>query len=500
MRLRRECTYVLLLIIAAACLRFWNLRQMEFKADEHQALDFALSILQSRPWATAAHWPQYSLRSSGGLNMPPLSNSLYALFWVLTRSPLGCTAILALLNVLSLPVLYAWARPRIGSPRALLTIAWLALSPYMVIHSRKLWSHELLLPAMTLVLWGVAHWLSGKYWLAGGLLVWAVLLVSQLHLSGPILLAALALSLAANTVLRLLRKQLHRLQRPRWWELLNIACGLAALLFFTVPYLRYLGTLSRNDFQSGMRLDWPEPRILYHLFEAMVPLDWSTNHFGSHFWQYAMGHVTWGVNLKTLRYVSLIGSIYTAIPLVAKGAAAWLSRPYRIAVLGSSWIVFVLLFSFLHLPAYTHYILVISPLAALMVGGGFEAEFRHAKFWNAFRWVHMGFLGILSAGLVGWVTHRGGSDGDYGIAYGVKYAEASALIAQIDGKNFSQLETGDRASLANRCHRPGEDVLWILGWLKPEYREKAARLNLCDGWELDNDGDCEFRWVLEKRH
>jgi len=245
-RMRRELASVFLLVVAAACLRFWNLWQMEFKTDERQALESALSILDSRPWITEAHWPQYSLRSSGGICMPPLFNSLCALFWTLTRSPLGCAGIIAFLNVLSLPALYAWARPRMGPSRALLTIAWLALSPHAVVHSRKIWPQELLLPSLTLLVWGIAHWVSGKYWLAAGLMVWATLLVSQLHLSGPVLLAAVAVSLGTSTVMRLRRKQLRRLEPPRWWELLNLASGMAALLFFTVPYLRYLDNLSRN--------------------------------------------------------------------------------------------------------------------------------------------------------------------------------------------------------------------------------------------------------------
>jgi hypothetical protein len=499
--MRREFTYALLLVLGAAVLRFWNLEQMEFKLDEREALDMGQAILQSRPWATAAHWPQYSLRSSGGICMAPLGNSLYALFWALTRSPLGCTTVIALLNVLSLPAIYLWVRRQVGSTRAMLTLGWVAFAPFAVIHSRKIWGQDLLLPGLALLLWGVTRWLKGKYWLGAGLLTWAALLVSHLHLSGPILLVVVAVVLGMTTVWRRWHKRWYRVQWPRWWELVNLGLALSALVFFTVPYLHYLATLSRHDFRAGMHMDSPIPEILFYLFESIVPFNWSTTHFGSH-WNGTLSNVTWGVNLRCLLYVSLVGSIYTAIPLVVRGAAAWFCRPWRITVFGVSWIGFVLLFTFLRLPAYTHYILVMAPLPALIVAGAFELDTvrdRTGRFWHALRWTHIALLGMLSAAIIGWVSRRGGSDGDYGVSYGVRHNQAQALIAKLEGDNPSEFENGGQASLASGCRYPNEEVIWIVKWLAPSLVSQASGSKICEGWQPDGKGDFVFRWVLDRK-
>ncbi len=85
-------------------------------------------------------------------------------------------------------------------PRALLTLALCAVSPFAVIFSRKIWPVDLLLPGVLAVLWGI-EWVRGpRPWRGVVLLLLAALVAGQLHLSAPIALALLPIALVIQSI------------------------------------------------------------------------------------------------------------------------------------------------------------------------------------------------------------------------------------------------------------------------------------------------------------
>ena len=496
--MKRESIFPASLVAAAAFLRLWRLRQMEFKGDERESIELGLRLLRERPWTSAASWPRVGLPSSGGVDNPPFYDWLMALFWQVTGSPLGCTALIALANVLALPAIYLWARRAVGPARALVVLGWLALSPYAVIYSRKLWPPELLLPGVALLVWGVERWRAGSYWLGAGLMLWASLFFTHLHLSGSVFMAVLAVTLVADLIRRARAGQLPPLARPRWWEALLAAAGLGVMAFFTVPYLRYLATLSPGTLAAGMRLAWPEPQLLFRLTNAVVPLELE-GHFGGHWSQLVRArspNALWWI----LRWIGLFGAIYTAIPLALRGAYGWMRRPSAVPILGLAWIGFLLLFSLLQLPAFTQYVLVMFPLPALLIAGAFDPEenVAPARGWTWLRWAHVGLLGILSASTIVWVTGRGGSEGDYGVGYDCQYRQARAVIAALKKEDPSRFETAPRSAFSGGCHPLEHEVRWIARWLAPELDARMNGVRLCEGWLADGKGDVQYRWAVDR--
>ena len=179
-------------ILAGAWLRLYDLAAMEFKGDEQEGLNLAMRLLNDQPWLSGLPFPTHGMVSSSVVHNPPLYTWIIAALWAPTQDPVAVARLIALINVLCLFPLWLWARRRMDEPRALLTLALCAVSPFAVIFSRKIWPVDLLLPGVLAVLWGI-EWVRGpKPWRGVILLLLAVLVAGQLHLSAPIALALAA--------------------------------------------------------------------------------------------------------------------------------------------------------------------------------------------------------------------------------------------------------------------------------------------------------------------
>src|SRR4029453_6811679 len=149
------------LIGLGAWLRWHGLEAMEFKGDERAALDLGLRLLREHPWSSAAPWPSHGMLSSNNVPNAPLFNWVIALFWTIAPGPVGVASVIAMVNAAVLLPLWLWARRHMTDSAALQVLAMAAVSPFMVIHSRKVWAQDLLLPALVGVLWAV-EWIRGS--------------------------------------------------------------------------------------------------------------------------------------------------------------------------------------------------------------------------------------------------------------------------------------------------------------------------------------------------
>jgi hypothetical protein len=185
-------------IVIAAALRLYGLSAMEFKGDERESLVLAQRLIAEHPWSSAQSFPAYGLISSNGVGNAPLFTWIIAGLWAATHHPVTVTAAIAVLNVIILHPLWRWARRRMDEFRALMTLAIVAFSPFFVLFSRKIWAPDLMLAALLLILilWAIEWWRDARPWRALALLLLAMLVVGQLHHSGPIALALLPVAVA----------------------------------------------------------------------------------------------------------------------------------------------------------------------------------------------------------------------------------------------------------------------------------------------------------------
>lgn len=166
---------VLLLALAS---RLVDIHNVEFFHDE------AMVAMMAQEMADGLTFPLQGILSSVGIPNPPASIYVMAAAYAITSDPVFVTAFIALLNVAGIGVLWAIMRRWIGFVPALAAGVWLAVTPWAVLYSRKIWAQDYMLPfvlvALAAALWG---WRDGRRW--GQVVMLPVMLFGmQIHFAG----------------------------------------------------------------------------------------------------------------------------------------------------------------------------------------------------------------------------------------------------------------------------------------------------------------------------
>jgi hypothetical protein len=216
---RWEWFLVALILLLAAGLRLGWPGLTEFKADEARLLALSFEMVEKRRLALRG------ISSSVGLPNFPVSVWLYALPLLLWPHVYAATLFTGLLNTLAVAGCYALVRRYWGVGAALAATLMLAVSPWAVIFSRKIWAQNLL-PLLVLG-WG-----------AGALLAlvekrpkFIILHFVCLALAVQTHLAAVALVPATAVLLLIFWRRLD-------WRQVGLGVGLAAAT--VIPFLLYL--------------------------------------------------------------------------------------------------------------------------------------------------------------------------------------------------------------------------------------------------------------------
>lgn len=211
-----------LVFIAAAFFRLTNPNLVEFKSDEAINLFLASQPLFGKPI------PPGSTVSSVGILNPPLINYLLFPLALITVDPAGVSLLIGAINSISVVLLFFVYRKYFGEKIALISCLMLALSPWAILYSRKIWAQDLILPFIV----GITYF-AGKIniekddrgWFYYSLL--ATLLV-QLHQSSGFFLALLTLFLIMSS-----RK-------------INVKLVVLGLIIGIIPAIPYFGYIINN--------------------------------------------------------------------------------------------------------------------------------------------------------------------------------------------------------------------------------------------------------------
>ncbi len=471
-------------------LRVSALDIMEFKRDEVDALDLGMRLIAERPWAADTPWPRHGMPSSQQIANAPLFNWIVALFWAMTGSPTGATAMIGLVNAASLYPLWLWARRRLDERRALLVLAVVAVSPMALIFSRKLWAQNLLLPGLIGVVWAIEWLRQGRVWRAAILLVAAALVVGQLHQSGPIALAMLPIALALQRAGDRGQRRSRWILRPTWLEGALLVAALAANMFFWVPYWSYLSTVPVEAFANRKQLESYEPRLLFDLFGHVAPRDL--------FYSFHPDRDDFLANPS--RRVAYFVAFWFGAPLFAYGLWRWIRAPLQVPVVGVWWMLVILSFTLARIPTYPFYVLILSPLPALLVGGAFDG--RIARGWiveslHLWRWTYVAALLTLSVLSGAWLSARGGSAGDYGLTYHTRVAQATAVAQRLDGASATVVDPPESLGAARPadCDAAPTEVMWLIRWIHGGNLPPAESIRVCGAW-VGRQGRRVYQWRL----
>jgi hypothetical protein len=165
-------------------------------------------------------------------------------------------------------------------------------------------------------------------------------------------------------------------------------------------------------------------------------------------------------------------------------------RPQSVPVLGVWWLLIIAAFALARIPTYAHYVLILAPLPALLMSGAFDGESRLER--RVARWItggrvlYLASLCCLTVGTLSWLGERGGAEGDYGIAYRVRVAQAEAVL----GRAPSYDAAGGLV-----CRPLPVEVAWLAQWKAPGYAAPPPTYVLCDGWQAA-DGRTTYRWTV----
>jgi hypothetical protein len=259
------------LVAVGTWLRFHRLDAFEFKRDEVEALNLSIRFIADHPWSSSASWPTHGMLSSNGVPNAPLFTWIVAAVWAPTRDPSTVTGVIALANALSLYPLWLWARRHMDERRALLALAVCAVSPFAVIFSRKIWTCDLLPPALLTLLWGVEWLRGGRAWSGIVLLAMSVLLVGQLHQSGAIGIPLLAAAIALQLIVDLDNGSRVRLSRPSVGESVALVLVIGVNLFLWLPSLRSSASCRREHSTRGRLL---KDGSIGHSLYGVLPTLW----------------------------------------------------------------------------------------------------------------------------------------------------------------------------------------------------------------------------------
>lgn len=133
----REVLVILLILAIAAITRLGRPDLTEFKADEGRLMTAALAVSDG----------EFALRgisSSTGFPNAPMSVWLYSIPLWLWSHPYSATLFTGLLNVAAVGATYWLARRYWGARAAAISALMLAVSPWAIIFSRKIWAQDLL--------------------------------------------------------------------------------------------------------------------------------------------------------------------------------------------------------------------------------------------------------------------------------------------------------------------------------------------------------------------
>lgn len=482
------------LLLVGAWLRLRGMPEMEFKRDEQEAVRMGLQLLADRPWSTSAPWPTHGMPSSNYIGNAPLFTWLVAAGWAALGDPVALTRVVAVINAGCLFPLWLWARRRMSETAALMTLAIAAVSPFGVMFSRKLWGQDLMCVGVLMVLWGL-EWLRGpRPWRGVALLALSVLVLGQLHQSGPIALAMLPLAIGIQAVIDRTRGVRWTWARPSRFELVALGLAVALTLFFWIPYLTYLWHLPSETWRLRPTLPAVSADLFVRVANQVMPADLF------YFFRPDRDDFLAG---DFRRWCFQMATVFGAT-LFVYGAWRWLRAPHALPVVGWWWLMVIAVFAVARIPTYPFYVLVMMPLPIVLAAGGFDGVLPrlHARALLACRVGYVVSLLGLTIAMQSWLFTRGGAAGDYGTPFSIRQAQAQAVTVLARGNSAAALERWQALGGPDRerleCRRVPAELLWIANWLdgRPDASLPLSETRVCGGF-VGAEGSLAYRWYVK---
>jgi len=271
------------------------------------------------------------------------------------------------------------------------------------------------------------------------------------------------------------------LGRPSVGEAIALAAAIGVNLFFWVPYASYLVNLPAEWLANRPRLATISPDLLLKIDAQVIPID-LLSLFSPHRGDF-------------LRDPVRAGSFYAAVvlggPLLAYGLWRWLRSPLSIPVFGVWWLGIIAVFALARIPSHASYAMALAPLTALLASGGFDPSRDRAwlsRTLAAWRVGYVAALLLLTVVTGSWLARRGGAEGDYGIAYFHRKAQADMIVSRSPGAYVHPD--------GHTCEVAPAEVTWLMEWMVPGRSATMPLSYICSAW-IDRDGELIYQWEIK---
>jgi hypothetical protein len=420
---------LILVLVLAAVMRLSFLGLIEYKADE------ALTVLSLTQWLEYPRVIESGLISSTGVKNFPLFQYLLLLPAVISTDPRFLSGFIGALNVATVGWFYIATRRAFGEKVALIGGLLLAVAPYPVLFSRKIWAQDLVMlfavPIYDLLLRKKINY----FWL--GLLL---ALQAQVHGSG------LFFAMAAMVWLGL--------QRKLAWQMI---AGAAAGLVPAIPYF-FSGSFSQPV--TDYFIDWNHvwlPATLLSMFS----------------WADVVGAADFA-QLSSASPAVGMGMLASMVTVVGVGYGAWRHKQF-------AWLVggLMLIYLVLGVPGRLHYYMVALPWIGMLAGAGLAQLFdKQPLFLKPTAGMIIAGYVLFWAMFTRYLVVREGVAGDYGVPYRYSLPRVDEAVMGYQNRNdFEQILTYAHFDPVLAKHTEGKSIHAYLSsyFLMIEEPELASR-------------------------
>jgi 4-amino-4-deoxy-L-arabinose transferase-like glycosyltransferase len=412
------------LLLLAAVVRLARPGLTEFKADEGRLLTAALAMADGE-------FAVHGISSSVGFPNAPMSVWLYALPLVLWPHPYATTLFTGALSLAAVAGVYWLARRYWGRSAATIAALMLAVSPWAIVFSRKIWAQNLL--PLFVVGWAIGAALA----FVEGRRAFIVLYLICLAVTVQLHPAAIALVPATILLLIVFRRRVD-------WRYLILGGVLAALT--AAPFLWYLwerwraeGGLPFTTGQATGEVSFDSLRLAFEIVigAGLRPLA-------------GEGYV--GLPGESVIRLLWLTTILAGIAWTLMQVIQHRERPAAaVGFITLLWFLCPALFFLWHrTPVYVHYFIVALPAAYMMAGAGLgQAIDRLKPGSRAVAWVAVVIVAGLQLAVWGNLMSaiaRDPTTGGFGIPLDDKLSAADAARAAMDDAGADEvLLVGDGA-------------------------------------------------------
>lgn len=412
LRARPDLVALAATLAVAAVARLSWLDLMEFKGDEANACRLALHVLGYSEPGIGRFFPTAGLVSSVGVPNPPLFVYLVAIPLAIVRSPIAVAAAIATANVFAIWLTYVAGKRCFDRFVGLASAAMLAVSPWGIVFSRKIWAQDLLPVCTTLFVLQLHALLVERRPRASFWLIVIAAAAVQLHFSAGVLVVVLTIALI------LARRGLQ-------WRWVAYGAVVAALLY--APYLALHAGGMLHTAQHHAR--YAGPGRAARLLSAA---------------RYTVGIVAGGSMRYLIGRSSTLATVLSAVlgvlgPLGLVAAARGQSGARtRLSILFCVWYALPLvLLTVLDVRPYMHYFIVLLPLPYFGVAYlGERLLARRPALAVGVLGLTLACFVLIDASVFRTIIHNGGAPGDYGIAYRNTQRAVRFVLHEAAGRPF----------------------------------------------------------------